>query len=71
MSVRDDLAAKLRAAAKSLDTASRHCQIAANHVETGEIPRMAAHVLAAHGEIANSGDDLGAVARLHADHSQT
>ena len=71
MSARDDLAAKLRAAAESLDTASRHCHIAANHADAGEIPRMAAHVLAAHGELTNGEDNLNAVARLHADHSQT
>ena len=71
MSARDEVAAKLRVAAKALESASRHCQIAASHAEVGEIPRMAAHVLATHGDLVSARDELDDIARLHADHAET
>jgi hypothetical protein len=70
MSARDELAAKLRSAAEALDRASQHCRIAADHIDAHEVTRMAAHALAARGDLFRGSDALDAAAVLHARHSE-
>jgi hypothetical protein len=69
MSTREDVAEMLRSAAEALDRSAQHCRLAAEQVESGDIPRMAAHALAARGELIRGSDELDTAAQLHARHS--
>jgi hypothetical protein len=59
----------LRSAAEALERAGAHCRLAAEQVETGEVPRIAVHALAARGELIRGSDELDTAAQLHARHS--
>lgn len=52
--------------ALELEAASRHARVAAGHFRDGEVPRAAAHVLAATGHVTAARELLDAVAKEHA-----
>ena len=56
-------------AAEELRTAAAHCETSARHLRDGEIPRAAAHALAARGHLLNAERKLDAQARTHASRS--
>ncbi|MGH3111285.1 MAG: hypothetical protein ACRDQT_10250 [Gaiellaceae bacterium] len=56
-------------AARELEQASRHCEVAARHYRDGDVPRGAAHAWAARGHILEAGARLDEQAREHAAHS--
>jgi hypothetical protein len=57
-------------AAKELDRAARHCEVAAKHFRDGVVPRGTAHAWAALGHIREAQTRLDAQAREHASRSQ-
>jgi hypothetical protein len=61
---------ELRAAADALERSAAHCRVAAEHHEQGDTPRMAAHVLAARGDMLHATGHLDEVARTHAGRAQ-
>jgi hypothetical protein len=69
MSAREEVAAMLRSAAEALEHSAAHCRLAAEQVKAGDIPGMAAHALAARGDLIRGADELDTAAQLHARHS--
>lgn len=64
-------AAKLyQESAHELESASRHCRIAADHFLDEDAPRGAAHAFSAVGHIVNAKETLESAARLHVSNSQ-
>jgi hypothetical protein len=57
------------AAAEELEQAAKHCRTAAGHFRDREVPRGAAHALAAYGHIRAAEDSLDRQARTHASKS--
>jgi hypothetical protein len=69
MGASDDLEAAARlfdGAAEELEQAALHCQTAAAHLRSGEVPRGAAHAWAAHGHARAADALLDEQARMHA-----
>ena len=64
--LRPQAAAKALHAAQELEVAAAHLRTAAQYVQAGEIPRYAAHLLAAHGHLLGVRGKLSALAVLHA-----
>lgn len=60
----------LQSAAGALERAGQHCRLAAEQLEAGDVPRMAAYALAARGELIRGSDELDTAAQLHARHSR-
>ncbi len=58
-------------AAAELETAARHCRIAAQHFEDQLVPRGCAHGFAALGHVAEAQERLVAATRLHASRAGT
>ncbi len=56
-------------AAKELDLAARHCEVAAQHFRDNVVPRGAAHAWAARGHMLEAGQRLDAQAREHSTRS--
>jgi hypothetical protein len=52
-------------AAKELDLAARHCEVAAGHFRAGDVPRGSAHAWAARGHVLEAGERLDEQAREH------
>ena len=52
-------------AARELDLAARHCEVAAGHFRSGEVPRGTAHAWAAFGHIREAEQRLDEQAREH------
>jgi hypothetical protein len=72
----DERAQRLEAAARLYDEAAAeleravaHCRTAAGHFRSGEIPRGAAHALAARGHLLTAEARLDDQARAHAERS--
>ncbi|WP_034385737.1 hypothetical protein [Deinococcus sp. YIM 77859] len=63
---RSQVAADALHAAQELEVAAAHLRTAARHVQQGEVPRYAAHLLAAHGHLLGVQSKLNALALLHA-----
>ncbi len=59
------------AIAEELETAARHCRVAAGHLKQHDVPRACAHGFAAHGQIGQAHRRLGEVAEAHARLSST
>jgi hypothetical protein len=57
-------------AAKELERAARHCEVAAQHFRDGVVPRGAAHAWAARGHMLEAQARLDEQAREHAGHSR-
>jgi hypothetical protein len=71
MSERLETAAKLYAdAARELDRAARHCEVAAQHFRDNEVPRGAAHAWAARGHLLEAEARLDEQAREHGRRSE-
>ena len=66
MDARQHVIDELRAAAEALERSAAHCRVAADHHEEHETPRMAAHALAARGDLLRASSHLDEVARTHA-----
>ncbi len=62
----EEAARLLERSAEELEVAARHCRTAAQHARDAEIPRCAAHALAARGHVSNAGVTLDEHARHHA-----
>jgi hypothetical protein len=60
---------RLDQVADELEAAARHARLSAAHFRSAEVPRGAAHALAAWGHLHRAGVTLGAVAEAHADRS--
>jgi hypothetical protein len=56
---------KLFQIAEELEKAAAHAKIAADHFNSGEVPRACAHSFAAEGHIAVASETLSLVAREH------
>jgi 1-aminocyclopropane-1-carboxylate deaminase/D-cysteine desulfhydrase-like pyridoxal-dependent ACC family enzyme len=56
-------------AAEELEQAAKHCRTAARHFRDQEVPRGAAHALAAYGHIRAAEESLDQQARTHASKS--
>lgn len=74
---KDEVAQRLEAAAQLYDDAATeleravaHCRTAAGHFRSGEIPRGAAHGLAARGHLLEAEERLDEQARAHAQRSR-
>lgn len=52
-------------AAKELDLAARHCEVAADHFRAGNVPRGSAHAWAARGHLLEAEQRLDEQAREH------
>jgi hypothetical protein len=57
-------------AAKELERAARHCEVAAQHFRDGVVPRGAAHAWAARGHMLEAQARLDEQARQHAGRSR-
>ena len=71
MSDRDALAADLHRAADALDLARKHCLIAIDHLDAGELARVGAHSFAARGDLVRGLAALDTAATNFAAHSST
>lgn len=58
---------RLEALADELMLAAKHAREAAEHIHKGEVPRFAAHTLAALGHVRKAEEGLNEVARAHSD----
>ena len=74
---KDEIAQRLEAAAQLYDDAAEqleravaHCRTAARHFREGEVPRGAAHGLAARGHLLEAEERLDEQARAHAKRSK-
>jgi hypothetical protein len=63
-------AGRLHEVSELLRQAGAHGDPAALHAADGDVPRMAAHVLALEGELAAARQLLAAVAQVHAAHAR-
>jgi 1-aminocyclopropane-1-carboxylate deaminase/D-cysteine desulfhydrase-like pyridoxal-dependent ACC family enzyme len=63
-------AALHEAAAEELERAARHCRTAAAHFRDHQVPRGAAHALAALGHVRAAEESLDEQARIHASASR-
>lgn len=63
---RTEAARHLEQVATELETAARHVRVAARHIQTGEIPRFAAHLLAAQGHVILATRTIEEIAVIHA-----
>jgi hypothetical protein len=63
---RAEIARQLERIAAEFEMAAKHAKVAARHIQGGEIPRFAAHVLAAQGHAFNAAQIVEDIAKLHA-----
>ena len=66
MDARQHVIDELRAAAEALERSAAHCRVAVEHHEQRDSPRMAAHALAARGDLLHASGHLDEVTRTHA-----
>ena len=66
----EEAARLLERTAAELETTAAHCRTAAQHMRAGEVPRCAAHALAARGHLTRASDTLDEFARHHADRAR-
>lgn len=66
---RSEVAALFDKMAEELEMSARHCRVAAKHFRDRDVPRGAAHGLAAYGSMLQAHGILDSVARRHASRS--
>ncbi|MCP4872313.1 MAG: hypothetical protein GY898_26730 [Proteobacteria bacterium] len=70
MDPRDAIVVRFEVAAEQLERAAEHAHAAAKHFRERDVPAGCAHKVSIEGHLLRVRDELEAIARFHAEHSE-